>query len=197
MLIAILIILFLIIVTMFYSIFRIQKNYKLDIEKNTIYREILYIKALLVLASIVLVFFGWDIQSNIVKKLTADMGQDLKKVTDQLGNEYGVLLSQKLQASEKGNIVEISLKTLKEEIYIDFKDIEKDIYDRSINNGKNFENIPIVSLNYVGQPYTITDVTNEGFTVKRLAIFEGYTIDKMGPPSYDENKLIIWIINRD
>lgn len=200
MLIAILIINFLIVVTMSYSILRIQKNYKLDIGENTIYREILYIKALLALTSIVLVFFGWNISVNVRNDISQDLKvkieQDLKNVTDQLENEYGVLLSQKLQASEKGNILEIPLNILDKEITFNFKDLE-DIEGRLINKGKDFENIPIVSLNYVGQPYTITEVTNEGFTVKKLAIFEGYKIGEMKSPSYIENKLIIWIINRD
>lgn len=187
------------------------KSLKLDFTKSTLYKELYYIKALLVAMTIVLVFLGWNIQSNIVKKLTEDMknelqaeigkikekyNKDLQVFMDQLKNEYGVQLSQIIQASEKGNIVEIPLETLKEEIYRDFNEL-KDINDKPINNGKDFKNIPIVSLNYVGQPYTITEVTNEGFTVKKLAIFEGYKIGEMGPPSYDENKLIIWIISRD
>jgi len=181
MLIAILIILFLIVFTMFYSIFRIQKNYKLDIEKNTIYREILYIKALLVLASIVLFFFGWNISVNVRN----DISQDLKTKIEQ---DFSTAL--------EGFIVEVPLDTCKTEISYKFKELE-DIKGRQINNKQAFEVKPIVSLNYVGQPYTIIKVTNEGFTVTKLAIYEGYKIGEMKPPTYIENKLIIWIINRD
>ncbi len=178
MLIAILIILFLIIATMLYSIFRIQKNYKLDIEKNTIYREILYIKALLVLTSIVLVFFGWNISVNVKN----DISKELKTKIEQ---DFSTAL--------EGFIVEVPLDTTKVVINYEFNNLT-DFQGKSI---KSFEKIPIVSLNYVGQPYTITNVTNDGFTVIRLAIFKGYTVDEMKPPSFNKNKLIIWIINRD
>ena len=178
MLITILIILVLIIVIMFYSIFRIQKNYKLDIEKNTIYREILYIKALLVLVSIVLVFFGWNIGVNVKKAIEHDLKEKIE-------TDFSTAL--------EGFIVEVPLDTTEVIIYYEFENLT-DFQGKPL---KSFNIIPIVSLNYVGQPYTITNVSNEGFTVKRLAIFEGYTLGEMGAPSYDENKLIIWIINRD
>ena len=174
-----------------------MKSMKLMFSESTLYKEMHYIRVLLVFATIVLVFFGWNIQENIVKKLTADIEQDLKKVTNRLENKYGVLLLQNLQASKEGNIVEIPLEKLENEIQFEFKKLVNDINGKPINNGKDFENTPIVNLNYIGQPYTITKVTNKGFTVKKLAIYEGYTIGEMKPPSYIENKLIIWIINRD
>ena len=93
----------------------------------------------------------------------------------------------------EGFIVEVPLDTTKVIINYEFENLT-DFQGKPL---KSFNIIPIVSLNYVGQPYTITNVTNEGFTVKRLAIFEGYTWSEMEAPSYDENKLIIWIINRD
>jgi len=176
--IAIIIFQVLIVVTMFYSIFRIQKNYKLDIEKNTIFREILYIKALIVLASIVIVFFGWNVSINVRN----DISQDLKTEIEQ---DFSTAL--------EGFIVEVSLDTTEVEINYKFKNLT-DFQGEPL---KSFRSVPVISLNYVGQPYTIAEVTNVGFTVKRLAIFEGYTIGEMGPPSYNENKLIIWIINRD
>ena len=178
MFIAILITLYLIIVSMFYSIFRIQKNYKLDIEKNTIYRDILYIKALLVLVSIVLVFFGWNISVNVRN----DISYELKTKIEQ---DFSTAL--------EGFIVEVPLDTTEVEINYKFKNLTN-FQGEPL---KSFSSIPIVSLNYVGQPYTITKVTNEGFTVTKLAIYEGYKIDEMKPPTYIENKLIIWIINRD
>ena len=179
MFIAILIILSLIIVTMFYSIFRIQKNYKLDIEKNTIYREILYIKALLVLVSIVLVFFGWNISVNVRN----DISQDLK-----------TKIKQDFSTALEGFIVEVPLDTTKVVINYEFKNLT-DFQGESI---KSFEKTPIVSLNYVGQPYTLTQVTKKGFTVSRMAIPEGFTWGSLKPRKFDgENKLIIWIINRD
>ena len=182
MFITILIILVLIIVKMFYSIFRIQKNYKLDIEKNTIYREILYIKALFVLASIVLVFFGWNINTNVKN----DISQDLKAKIEQ---DFSTALN--------GLIVEVLLDTCKTEINYKFKEL-KDIKGKLINNKQDFKVKPIVSLNYIGQPYTVTQVTKTGFTVLKMEIAEGYTIDKLRPRNFDnENKLIIWIINRE
>jgi hypothetical protein len=145
---------------------------------NTLYRELLYIKALLVFAAIVLVFFGWNINANVKN----DISQDLKAKIEQ---DFSTALN--------GFIVEVPLDTTKGVIKYRFKDLT-DFQGESI---KDFEKIPIVSLNYVGQPYTITEVTNEGFTVKRLAIYKGYKVGEMEPPSYNENKLIIWIINRD
>jgi hypothetical protein len=73
----------------------------------------------------------------------------------------------------------------------------KDLKGNLINNGFDFKKVPIVSLNYIGQPYTVTEITNKSFTVTKLAIFEDYTWDEMKPPSYKENKLIIWIISKD
>ena len=175
MLITILIILVLIIVIMFYSIFRIQKNYKLDIEKNTIYQEILYIKALLVLVSIVLVFFGWNINVNVKN----DISQDLKTKIEQ---DFSTALN--------GFIIEVILDTCKTEINYKFKEL-KDIKGKSINNKQDFKIKPIVSLNYIGQPYTVTQVNKTGFTVSKMEIPENFTWGGLKPKEFEgENKLI-------
>ena len=188
-----------------------MKSMKLRLSENTLYKELHYIKALLVTMTIVLVFFGWNIKSNIVSDLKKDLENKASVIRDSIFNQTQRKLTndinelkedlkgkieQDFSTALNGFIVEVSLDTCKTEISYKFKDL-KDIKGNLINNDKDFENIPIVSLNYVGQPYTITEVTIEGFTVKRLALFEGYTISEMGPQSFNENKLIIWIINRD
>ena len=74
----------------------------------------------------------------------------------------------------------------------------KNLTDFQGESIKSFEKIPIVSLNYVGQPYTLIQVTTKGFTVSQIAIPEDFTWGGLKPRKFDgENKLIIWIINRD
>jgi hypothetical protein len=120
------------------------------------------------------------------------LNEEVKKIT----NQAGILLSERLNAAENGYIVEKPLNKLEHEISYIFNELQ-DLKGNPINNGKDFEKEPIVRLNYIGQPYTITEITNNGFTVTKLAIYEGYRIDEMKPPSFSENKLIIWIVGRD
>ena len=61
-----------------------MKSMKLRFSESTLYKEIHYIRALLFFATIVLVFFGWNIQSNIVEKLTENMESKLQFEIDKL-----------------------------------------------------------------------------------------------------------------
>ena len=155
---------------------------KLKFSESTLYKELHYIKALLVAISIVLVFFGWNINTNVKN----DISQDLKTKIEQ---DFSTALN--------GFIVEVLLDTCKTEINYQFKEL-KDIKGKLINNKQDFKVKPIVSLNYIGQPYTVTQVTKTGFTVSKMEIPEDFTWGGLKPKEFEgENKLIIWIINRD
>ena len=158
------------------------KSLELDFTKNTLYKELHYIKAFLIAMSIVLLFFGWNISVNVRN----DISQDLKTKIEQ---DFNTALN--------GFIVEVPLDTCKTEITYKFKDL-KDIKGNPVNNKKPFRVQPIVSLNYVGQPYTVIHVTNKGFTVSKMEISEDFTWGGLKSKKFgEENQLIIWIINRD
>lgn len=55
------------------------KGMKLKFSESTIYKELHYIKALLVFASIVLVFFGLNICVNVKKDISNDLKANIEQ----------------------------------------------------------------------------------------------------------------------
>lgn len=149
--------------------------------KDPLYRELHYIKALIVIATAMIVFLGWNIQTNVI---------------DDISEELRNKIEQDFSAALTGYVAEVKIDSTQKDITYQFSDL-RDIQGCPINNGRKFKKRPFVNLNYTGQPYTVTKVTNAGFTVSKLCILKGASWDEQEERTFDDNSLFLWIISRD